>query len=115
MKNFLCVYTGTPSKLEMWEMLSQAERQQRQADGMGAWEEWANLHKDKIVSQGGPLGKTKIVTSEGIADIRNNLSAFVIVRAPSQEHAAQMFTNHPHFSIFPGEGVEIMEISKIPS
>jgi hypothetical protein len=39
----------------------------------------------------------------------NPLSGFVIVRAESQEAAARMFVNHPHFTIFPGESVEIME------
>jgi hypothetical protein len=33
-----------------------------------------------------------------------------MVEAESQDEAARLFLNHPHFTIFPGEGVEIMEI-----
>jgi hypothetical protein len=37
------------------------------------------------------------------------------VRAESQEAAAQLFIQHPHFTIFPGEGVEVMEILPVPA
>jgi hypothetical protein len=39
--------------------------------------------------------------------VTNELGAFVVVRADSHEAAAKMFENHPHFTIFPGETVEI--------
>jgi ribosomal protein S17 len=37
-----------------------------------------------------------------------------VVQAESQEAAARLFEHHPHFSIFPGDGVEIMECLPIP-
>lgn len=37
-----------------------------------------------------------------------------IVEADSHEAAARMFENHPHFSIFPGDSVEIMECLPMP-
>jgi hypothetical protein len=37
-----------------------------------------------------------------------------VVQAESHDAAARMFTNHPHFTIFPGEAVEIMECLPIP-
>ena len=64
---------------------------------------------------GGPLSRTKLVASGGITDIRNNLAAFTIVLAESQEAAARLFLNHPHFTIFPGEGVEVMEVLPVPA
>jgi hypothetical protein len=63
---------------------------------------------------GGPLGKTKKVDPKGVADISNLLSAFTVVRASSHEAAAKMFEGHPHFSIFPGEAIEIMPVLPIP-
>jgi hypothetical protein len=39
----------------------------------------------------------------------------VIVEAESHEAAARLFENHPHFAIFPGDSVEIMEFVPIPS
>ena len=50
----------------------------------------------------------------GIADIGNEMGAFTVVRAGSHEAAAKMFENHPHFTIFPGEAVEIMPVLPIP-
>ena len=38
----------------------------------------------------------------------------MVVRAESHEAAAKLFENHPHFTIFPGEGVEIMPVLPIP-
>ncbi len=42
------------------------------------------------------------------------MSAFSIVRAASHEAAAKLFERHPHFTIFPGDAVEIMPIMPIP-
>ncbi len=64
---------------------------------------------------GGPLGKTKKVSERGIEDVSNELGAFTIVRASSQEAAAKMFERHPHFAIFPGESVEVMPVLPIPA
>jgi hypothetical protein len=63
---------------------------------------------------GGPLGKTKKVSQNGVADASNHMGAFTVVRADSHEAAAAMFEKHPHFSIFPGEAVEIMPVLPIP-
>jgi len=68
-----------------------------------------------IVDSGGPLGKTKRASLDGISDCVNTLTGYVIVKAESHHQAAQMFKNHPHFSIFPGDSVEIMECLEIPS
>ena len=60
------------------------------------------------------MGKTKRVDKSGISDIRNEMGAWTIVEAESQEEAAKLFLNHPHFTIFPGERVEIMECLPMP-
>jgi hypothetical protein len=116
MKNFLAIYTGSATSAERaaWDRLSEDERQRRQAEGMRSWKAWAERHGAAIVEGGGPLGRTKRITASGISDIRNNMAAYVIVRAESQEAAARLFERHPHFSIFPGDGVEVMECLPIP-
>jgi hypothetical protein len=38
----------------------------------------------------------------------------VIVEAESHEAAAALFSEHPHFAVFPGDSVEIMECLPIP-
>ena len=113
---FLAIFLGskTSAKMAAWTALSDAERRAREQQGMAAWKAWVEKHHAAIVEMGGPLGKTKRVDANGIADIANELGAFTVVRAASHEAAAKMFENHPHFAIFPGERVEIMPVLPIP-
>ena len=113
---FLAVFLGGQKspKMAEWNALPEAERNARQQKGIAAWKVWAEKHRAAIVEMGGPLGKTKKVDPKGVADISNLLSAFTVVRAASHEAAAKMFEGHPHFSIFPGEAIEIMPVLPIP-
>ena len=117
MKNFLAIYIGTDAALAKakWNELSEAQRKEKQEAGMKAWMEWGVRHASSIVERGAPLGKTKRAAADGITDIKNAMTAYVIVRAESHEAAAKLFENHPHFSIFPGESVEIMECLPMPT
>ena len=81
---------------------------------MAAWKSWMEKHHAAVVSMGGPLGKTKKITERGIDDVSNEMTAFVVVRAESHEAAARLFEKHPHFSIFPGEALEVMPVLPIP-
>lgn len=81
---------------------------------MAAWKAWVDKHQSAIVGMGGPLGKTKKVSDRGMEDISNDLGGYTVVRANSHEEAARMFENHPHFTIFPGERIEIMPVLPIP-
>jgi len=114
MKNFLAVYLGTSDAFEKWKALPEAERKEREQKGMKAWGDWMQKHQAQVVEQGGPLGKTKRVSRQGIADTKNNLTGYVVLRADSHEAAAKLFENHPHFTIFPGDSVEIVEVLPIP-
>jgi hypothetical protein len=116
MKRFMAVFTGSPTAFEGYakRFKSEDERKANDRSGMEAWMKWAQKHGSAIVDMGAPLGRTKRVTKEGVADARNNLGAYTVVQAESQEAAAKMFLDHPHFTIFPGDGVEIMECLPIP-
>src|SRR4029078_10936570 len=94
MKQFLAIFIGSSGSMAKWNELPEAERQQRQAKGIAAWRKWVDDHKADIAQMGGPLGKTKKVSSSGIADIRNNMSAWTVVSADSQQDAAKLFENH---------------------
>jgi hypothetical protein len=113
---FLAVFLGskTSPKWAAWNALSEAERNAQGQRGIAAWKAWVEKHQASLVAMGGPLGKTKKVDAQGIADISNEMGAFTVVRAASHEAAAKMFEDHPHFSIFPGERVEIMPVLPIP-
>ncbi|CUT13292.1 Glutamine synthetase [Bradyrhizobium sp.] len=113
---YLAVFLGskTSSKWAAWNAMPEVERKAKEQEGMAAWKGWVEKHRGAIEAMGGPLGKTKKVEGKGIADIANEMGAFTVVRAASHEAAAKMFENHPHFTIFPGERVEIMPVLPIP-
>ena len=116
MKKFLAIYMGGPSSFEKsgWNALDEPERKQRERAGMEGWKKWAEDNKASIVELGSPVGKTKKISTQGISDAKNEICAQTIVQAESYEDAAKIFENHPHFAIFPGDAVEIMECLPIP-
>lgn len=116
MKNYLAVYLGNEAshKASGWDDLSEADRKKREQEGIQAWGQWVQDHQDAIVDIGSPLGKTLRASKVGIESVRNNLTGYTVVRAASQEAAAKMFEGHPHFMIFPGASIEIMDCLPIP-
>lgn len=114
MKKFMAIYLGTDAKRAQWDKLDEQERNQRTAKGIKAWNDWVAANSASLVEIGSPLGKTKRTSADGIADTRNAMAAFTIVQAESHEAAARLFANHPHFTIFPGDCIEIMECLPIP-
>lgn len=116
MKKFLAVYVGTAGASEKarWDEMGEGERDEIEARGMRAWMAWGEAQAGAIVDGGAPLGKTKRVGKDGIADTANAMTGYVIVTAESHEAAARVFEGHPHFSVFPGDSVEVMECLPIP-
>lgn len=117
MKKFLAIYIGTPAALEkaQWNQMDEKKRKAREEEGMKAWMQWGTKHAAAIVDQGAPLGRTKRASPEGLADIKNVMTGYVILQAESHEAAAKLFERHPHFTIFPGDSVEIMECLPLPT
>jgi hypothetical protein len=113
---YLAIFLGSPAGVETkaWKSLSDAERRAKEQAGIAAWQGWMEKHHAAIVENGGPLGKTKRISQAGVTNVVNALTAYVVVRAASHEAAAQMFEGHPHFTIFPGEAVEVMPLLPIP-
>ncbi len=116
MKTFLAVFTGDEESMTQsgWRDLAPEERKAREEKGMEAWGEWMAENASKLVFNGGPLGSTKFVSKAGVKDISNMMAGFVVFKAETHERAARKFIDHPHFTIFPGVGVEVMEVLPIP-
>lgn len=112
-QRYLAIYLGSVEAREKAERAGTITEATMQA-GMAAWGEWVARHRDAIVDIGSPLGKTKRVSTTGIADITNMATAYVIVEADSHAAAAEMFRDHPHFTIFPGDAVEVMQCLAMP-
>jgi len=116
MKHFLAVFTGTDEATEKsgWNALSESARQERTQAGLNAWHAWMEAKSKQVVVTGGPIGKTKRVSVTGVESARNAICGYVVVSAESHDAAAKLFEGHPHFSIFPGEAVEVMECLPVP-
>lgn len=116
MKKFLAVYLGNQSspKFAAWNALPPAEREAKHKAGAAAWHAWVEKNRAAILDVGGPLGKTKTISAQGISDTKNLLTGYTVLQAESHEAAARLFENHPHFSAMPGDAVELMEILAIP-
>ena len=114
---FLAVYLGSPQANERagWNTMDPEKRKQLEQSGIKAWGAWMEKNASVIVVSGGPLGKTKRVDRDGASDVSNAMSGYVIVEAETHEAAARLFEDHPHFSIFPGECVEIMPCLPVPN
>ncbi len=110
--HYLAVFLSdrTGPRWQAWNDMSGEERRARNEAGLAALAEWDERHRDVIVYAGGPLGPTRRVSSEGIAGVVNQLTVFVVVRAPSHEAAAALFAHHPHMTIFPSHAVEVMPL-----
>ena len=116
MKRFLGIYLGTAYSREAsgWDAMDEAKRRQLEEAGMKAWGDWMATNQACIVDSGGPLGRTKRISRDGITGVTNQMVGYVVLEAESHEAAAKKFEGHPHFTIFPGDGVEVMECLPIP-
>ena len=115
MPRFLAVYTMQPEAVARFRRLPKSEQDAIDAAGLKQWVEWESRNAASFPDRGGMVGKTKRVTRDGVAGAVNALCGYVVVEAESIEAAARLFENHPHFSIFPGDGVDIMPFVTEPA
>jgi hypothetical protein len=109
MARFLALYIGSVSASEKASYSPTLDEEKMWADGMTQWGQWAESHSSAIVDPGTPLGKTLRASPDGISAHENRNVAYVIVEAESLQAAAQLFKDHPHFAVMPGDSIEIME------
>lgn len=108
MPKFLAVYTMQPEDLARFRRLPKAEQDAIDAVGVPQWGEWEQRQSASIINRGGMVGKTTRITREGVAAATNAICGYLIVEAETAEAAAQLFSDHPHINVFPGDGVDIM-------
>lgn len=114
MKKYMAVFLGSQEAASAWQALDEKTRHEREQRGIAAWGAWMEKNRKAVVDNGSPLGKTLRVNKDGLANTNNELAAYVVVKAASHEEAAKLFLHHPHFAIFPGDRVEVMECLPIP-
>lgn len=117
MKSFLVIFTCTINGVnhERWKKLDSRAQRQCLRDGEEALKLWTERYGGRVVFEGGSLAeRTNVVDASGIQDLPSRAGRFAVVHAESSEEAARMFDGHPHFAIFPGDGIEITEWVEAP-
>lgn len=107
MKNFTVIFMAPAGAIDEWMKTPEETRKTEEAKMKEAWDAWTSSHADTILNTIA-LGKTKRVSAEGVADVRNDMMLSSYVQGESLEAVAEVFTDHPHFTI-PGATIEIME------
>jgi hypothetical protein len=108
MPRFLAVYTMKPEDLARFRALPKAEQAAVDEAGLRAWGEWDKRNAAHIADPGGMVGKTLRVSKDGVTPASNVFCGYLVVEAETLEDAARLFQDHPHFQIFPGDGVDLM-------
>ncbi|MGL4236315.1 hypothetical protein [Tabrizicola sp.] len=109
MAKFMALFIGSVSASQKADYIPTKDEEAMWAKGMTAWGEWMQKRKDAVVDAGTPLGKTLRITSSGVAPHENRIVAYIVVEAADHQAAAELFRDHPHFAVMPGDSVEIVE------
>ncbi|MFN7026393.1 MAG: hypothetical protein ACK4QP_18140 [Pseudorhizobium sp.] len=108
MPRFLAVYTMKPEDFAAFDALPKPEQDAIDTTGVQQWAAWEDRNAAVILDRGGMVGKTTRVTKNGVAQAQNPFCGYLVVEAESAEAAALLFLDHPHITVFPGDGVDIM-------
>lgn len=108
MPRFLAVYSMKPEDLEAFRNLPKVEQEAVDAIGVGQWKDWEARNAAFILDRGGMVGKTTRITRDGVAEAANPFCGYLVVEAETADAAARLFHDHPHITVFPGDGVDIM-------
>ena len=110
MPRFVAVYSMKPEDIAAFRARPKSEQEAIDKVGLKAWEAWGTRNAAAIVATDVMLGKTKRVTKSGIADAQNQIAGFLIVEAADISAAAGLFQDHPHITVFPGDGIDVMPV-----
>lgn len=111
MKYFTVIYMAPALVIEEWMKKPEAERREEETKMKTDWDIWMAAHKETVLNTIA-LGKTKRVSASGVEDVRNDMMMSSYVQGESSEAVAELFKDHPHFTI-PGATIEIMEARSI--
>ena len=84
MKQFLAIYTGTPSSLERskWNSMDEAKRKETERAGIAAWGAWMKNHEKSVVVAGGPLQHTAVLHRLVVHELRLLLPHLLLQAVP---------------------------------
>jgi hypothetical protein len=114
MARFLAVYTMKSEDIAAFRSRPEAEQKAVDEAGLKAWGEWEARNAAAIVAPDVMVGRTRRVTRSGVADAHNQIAGVLVVEAADLDAAAALFQDHPHFRIFPGDGIDVMPVVSEP-
>lgn len=109
---FLVLYNAPAAALEAWMAQPEEARKADEEKMKGEWDAWIKANGANLKETAG-AGKTKRVTSAGVADVKNDVMMYSMVEGESAEAVANMFVGHPHFGI-PGGWIDVMPANVLP-
>jgi hypothetical protein len=74
----------------------------------------AQTHQQLFVDPSAPLFLKKLVTSHGVEDFTDSKTGYAILEAASHDEAVQIFAQHPHLMLHPGNSIEVLECPPAP-
>jgi len=101
------------SVIAEWKKTDPDTRKAAEEKMRAEWKKWMNDHENIFADIGAGVGKTKVVTTQGISDSKNDIMLYSLVEAETHEGAAKSFEGHPHLQI-PQSSIEIMEVHALP-
>lgn len=104
MGKFLAIFNGAADENDKVELTDQ-----QQSDFLTAWAAWANAHEGSLTDPGAPLFRKKRISARGVEDFEDAKVAYAVVEAATHDDAAQIFNEHPHLSLDPGNSIEVIE------
>ena len=107
-KKFLVLFLAPAKVIEDWSKTDPKVREEAEQKMRGDWMKWMGDHAKMIVNTEAG-GQTKVVTSNGVSDIKNDIMLYSIVEAESHEAATKAFETHPHLGI-PQSSIQVMAI-----
>ena len=113
MKKFLVTYLAPASVIAEWKKTDPDTRKAAEEKMRAEWKKWITDLENIFADIGAGVGKTKVVTAQGISDSKNDIMLYSLVEAETHEGAAKSFEGHPHLQI-PQSSIEIMEVHALP-
>jgi hypothetical protein len=110
MPRFVAVYTMKPEERAAFRARPKSEQEAIDKIGLKAWEEWGKRNAAAIVATDVMVGRSRRITKSGIADAQNQIAGFLIVEAADIAAAVGLFQDHPHITVFPGDGIDVMPV-----
>ena len=112
MKKFLILFKTPIAIIDAWKAKPAEETKAENEKTMTDWNVWMAIHKENVSETAG-AGKTKLVSKDGISDIRNDIMLYCMATAIDHEAATKIFEKHPHLAISESS-IEIMEVNYTP-